>query len=806
MESPFFLFASFIRLRIYGNIQIEIFNPEEKDMFCPNCGSPIPEGNRFCTNCGTPISVGLPETPVQTAAPVQPAQPTQTPPPTEVVKETREKKPANPKRTRNIIIIAAAAAVVIAAVVVCLLLFLPKKAKNAYVYLADESLNLITDLEKGRSVEISSGAVRGDSSSYYASPFFSEDGKYLYYYTDYNTDSGTGTLCAADYNKLSDDRANNGYYIDVIASDVIPYCVNSLKNGTLVYLNNDRTLYYYDGKSSAATDYNVNYFYTDSQNRAIYYSGEYGKSDLFAVSLDNIEDKTKLDTNVNYILKANDLDDVVYEKYDEDGNASIYSAGFNNPAHIIAENANVIRIDDESVMYIAKTGSVSLYSFVDDDKADADKNIKEPNLDDYEIPYYYYEIISADSAKESDYTELYTSCTKPLYWYGASTWCYSMEEALGMTWNGDEESTKAIVKATQDFIDKYGAQADEDGYILVTPEIKDELIKIDKSSGNDGDYWIYLCLSRKQQGTTYDYDAYYEVYDKYYEAKGRIDLRQELQNPENDHYIYDICRYKDCQSTQVAQNVFSYDSYSGNVVIYNTVDMIDAKVKIDEISSTYDVWSALNLDWSKENYIISMEDGSAPVKLTSEAAGVLGEIYPTGANVYVVDGTLFLDEYGGKLYAASYSSDEIGSLSLINDNSMLFYTSEGDVYYFGNIHDNNGYNYGDFYRYKDGNDVLIANDTVCSNQNYVYEDDVILSYSDTGYSGYNMTMYDQNGNATKIADNVTRFIRVDKDTILYISDYALYRFDGKTSEIIKDYASDFWCLDYMKPEYFRRGY
>ena len=151
-------------------------------MFCSKCGTPIPEGSRFCINCGTPVFADQPQN-VGTMQP-ETAQTPQTPPTTETGKKTKEKKPANPKRIRKIIIIAAAAAVVVAAAVVCLLLFLPKKDKNAYVYLSDDHLSVFTDLDNGQPVEIISNSVDGASTDNTA-PVFSNDGKYIYYFINY---------------------------------------------------------------------------------------------------------------------------------------------------------------------------------------------------------------------------------------------------------------------------------------------------------------------------------------------------------------------------------------------------------------------------------------------------------------------------------------------------------------------------------------------------------------------------------------------------------------------------------------------
>lgn len=57
---------------------------------------------------------------------------------------------------------------------------------------------------------------------------------------------------------------------------------------------------------------------------------------------------------------------------------------------------------------------------------------------------------------------------------------------------------------------------------------------------------------------------------------------------------------------------------------------------------------------------------------------------------------------------------------------------------------------------------------------------MMLAY--TGYessSGRELSMINAKGESTLIGDNVTQYIRVDKSTLLYISDGDLYSYNGK---------------------------
>ncbi|MBQ9814702.1 MAG: hypothetical protein IJM53_03315, partial [Lachnospiraceae bacterium] len=525
--------------------------------------------------------------------------------------------------------------------------------------------------------------------------------------------------------------------------------------------------------------------------------------------------KTLLDEDVaiNY---SSDVDDLLYCKIDDESTAeiSLYHADFGKPGELIANNVSLLSlyVYDNSYVFAVKTGSVSCYDYVIDDTADADKNLKEPKLDDYEIPYYSYDIISADDAKESDYTELYTSCTKPLYWFGASTWCYSMEEALGMIWNGDEESTKSIVKATQDFIDKYSSKADENGYILVTDEIKEELKKIDKASGNNGDFWIYLCLSRTQQGTTYDYDAYNAEYEKYNEAKTRIELRDTLKSPAYDHGIFSWYRYKDGHAELIAENVLSYSlNYSSNVIEYNTPEMITEKIKLDDISYPYEVEEFLSVDQTKENYIIPVNEKYAPSKLTTEAAQIIGEVSSSGsdrAGIIVSDGYIFINDMNNhKLYAASYSNDgHIGTFQIVSDKAAVLSNDNDQLYYYTRDSFDDNYGKADIYKYSGGTGTCIASDVLFDGVVNFYEDGMIIARTGFGTDGYDIAMFDQQGNQTYIGDNATEYIRVDKDTVLFIANNNLYKSSNNNSVLIETGVQSFWSMNSMTLTESANGY
>ena len=159
-------------------------------MFCPKCGSRLPDDSKFCSVCGGKLPDREPET--------QPQKDT----PEETSQESRENDPGpelvQPRKRpggKMIIGIAAAAVLVIAAAVGVKTLVRPAGSDNAYVYLSDGRYELITNLREDETIEIASSRSDGVNAALLA---FSPDGKYIYYYTKYDPENNVGSLCRAE--------------------------------------------------------------------------------------------------------------------------------------------------------------------------------------------------------------------------------------------------------------------------------------------------------------------------------------------------------------------------------------------------------------------------------------------------------------------------------------------------------------------------------------------------------------------------------------------------------------------------------
>ena len=492
-------------------------------MYCGNCGTQF-EG-KFCPHCGTPAPAA--REPASDAGFTQQEQPYD--PSVYELPETEPKKPKKRGKLLAVILGVIAGIAVIAAAVVLLGGLLPRPGGgNACVYLNRGKYQMITDIKKGEAVQF--GSARSDIVNEQLLAF-TEDGKYIYYYTKVDDSTYTGTLCRAEYGKFKKNADKNEKYIETIANNV-RIGFRLLESGGVLYQNDSGKLYYYDGKESVQIGRDVNSYYSQGADWLFYGKGEYGDMTLYGVDLKTPEDSVKLDKGVAYIMYAENPDAVFYIKERTEGTYAqdLYVSGLNRETERIASDASVMTISDGAVYYVRPNGdSVSMYQFVTDDKAAEDSGITEPMISDYEVPNYVMNMIRESNPQESNYQgkELYTSCTQPLYWYGQGSGC-SMQDAMNRTWNGNND---AIHTSTQAFIDKFGTTADANGFILVTDEVKAALKDINQyGSTASENTWLDMCYVKEQSGTTVDYNAYDAACQVYYAAADRIRLREELQD------------------------------------------------------------------------------------------------------------------------------------------------------------------------------------------------------------------------------------------------------------------------------------
>ena len=758
-------------------------------MVCPKCGVKLPDGSKFCSACGEKLTDAVPEVQEEkkaedVSASAAPAAPINSPKPEFV----QPKKKVDSKK-----VIAVAIVSIIAIVVIWgLKALFSGMSGNAYVYLSGGKYELITNLNKDQTIEIASSRSSAMGDDLLA---FSPDGKYIYYYTKYDTNSEAGTLCRAEYGKLKEKSNKNDKYIEIIASNV-SRGFRLLKDGSVIYKNNDNTLYYFNGKESVQITKKVYDYYTDESGKLVYLSGDRSEGyTLYGMKLADIDNKIKLASNIYYVHSATDFENILYIKREDDDRQTLYVVGFSKEEEKLAENVNILaRFDNKTYFTAANGAKLSLYDYVEDSYAVSDAGITQPDRADFSTPEYSYRMVYGSDLTESDLGELYTTCTKELYWYGTWTWYHSsMEEAAVERYFGGY--SKDIRVATQSFIDRFADTADENGFILVTDEVKDALKEIQKYADQPEEewQWMWLCYEKYQSGTNLDYDAYRAACDRWDEAKDRISVREVLQNKENDYTVNTLYCFEKGTLTAVNENVLKSLRYDG-AIIFNTTDLITKKIKIEDVSSTYDVMKMFWIDYTADNHIILSDGTSCSMsKLAREdlEEAVSPSLRFTNKEVYMINDN-------DTLFRAAIRDGVVGDFSVVTDD-VVFLTMDGStLYYISEYYEKGDTVYCNLYSCDRGTVTCLAKDVVFENIN-LYSDGTILAY--TGYrklSGYELTMINKKGESTLIADGVRAYVRVDKSNLLYISDGDLYSYNGKEKKKVRSNVSWIWSRKSME--------
>ena len=659
-------------------------------MFCPECGTKLPDNSRFCGACGTRL-VDLNAAPQitpndwNTTPPAQkPAPvpvPPQTPPPTP--QPTPEPQsdpfyspaptPGPPKasersKSKKSPMIAVAAVIVLA--VILLVVFCVKllfgaagSGDNAYVCLTSTKFQLLNKLDGSDPVTIAASKGSDVSPSIVR---FSEDGKYVYFLTKYDSsdDRPTGSLYRAEYGKLKADSSKNDKYITQIASNVSPY-FDLVGNNCLLYQNDDDTLYYYNGTDSEQIAKKVRSFRLNENGQELVYCNYSDDEEdaLYYTKLGDSSSTKKLASHVSNLVSSTDFDHLYYVRFNEDDyNYTLYTVGINKDPEKIAEISNYHSYGNGDFCFFAETG---------------------------------------DTISPADY---------------------------------------------------------------VTGTVKDT--------------WI----------------------------------AEELNDRENAYPVYALYFCKDGVLTPIVENILNWGVYynprtdfgsdasaSGLVIIYNTVDMITDTIDADDVDSVYDVYDLLDLDFEAENYIVTSYS-STPIRISEMAAASLAEFYEEhGCRIYATENNLII-----------HNCVDVAMIAPITDGVVRDFADEIDCAYIPsvNVADNTFYyfdhtdsnDFGDLYLYKSGSSEKIAYG-IYAYQLLQYDDGSMLACTDLDWDDetMEMTMYDEKGGSTILADDVTCFIRPDKKNVLYISDGDLYCYNGKDRTMLASGVEFIWAKEELEP-------
>lgn len=745
-------------------------------MFCSKCGTPIPDGCTFCPNCGTKVDPPAQNSAVgivtAAAAAVTPAS-----------------VPVAKKRHTKWLPWAIVVIVVIVLAVLLKGLLGGPSFKGDFVYLSDGNYYLLKDIAKD---PLQFASLR-DSDQFYNMVNFSEDGKYIYYFSKADTDTQTGTLCRAQVSKIKNDDSDS--VGEILDSNVQYYSLIILDNGDVLYNDGDNNLkFYHDGQSIQISRTTTIFYLSKDESSLVYLEPDEDSDNLYTmygIKLTDPEAPVKLASNVSYIENADNANCISYVTYEDDSDLSysLYVTDFSGNTEKIADQVSYSLFKNDTLYYMVLNGSkVSPYDYVDDPLAAQDASAIEPQIDNYEVPYYRYNSLGAD-ADPNDYTELYTSCTR-----GLERFSYGWDSMDDVAEDTSDMYNAATKTAVQSFIDKYESKQDEDGYLLVTDEVRNDLKSINATIEDAQDSeWISLCFSKEQSGTTTDYDTYSKDLEAYNEVKERNDLRKELQSADGQIDVRTFYAYNtvDKSTTMIMDNIVANQFVSPIIRGFLTVDQVTNKIAIQDISSPYDVVDMIN----------SMNSGTVALfdfKSGKMVATMNGEDFSEATDLHICGNTLLMVNKDEELLSAPLSNGNAGSLSILAENVQIDVQIDDDtLYYYADVYDNSdGESFGDYYCYANGTSTLIVRDTQTSNVT-IYKDGPTFAGTRTGQnekdqSVYEINIINEDGESTYLADGLTQLFCLGKNKILYVSDGDLYFYNGKERKHLAENVDYVW--------------
>lgn len=403
----------------------------DENLFCPNCGQTDEENviqeeilnettpeNNINIESDIADSVSNDDVTVETQAKNETAFSSnsdsvantaqQTLPLTENTNEFYSGVPKKAKKNTRFIIIIVAAIILVAAAI-CFLLLKNRGGKtNPYqlFYVKDNSIFVLENHNYEEPLKLADTESDAETAFWSAASAQIRNGV-AFFNVDFDEEEGTGTVY---YKSVKKDESPVK-----IDSNVLPAFFNvSEKGDSIVYIK-DSNLYINDLKDKEKIASDILSFVAKSDNSAILYSVKDEHSDKFNLYYKNIKDGTdaeKVASNVSEVLNiSDDLYTVYYEKDD-----CIYKYSNGESVKLVSD---IYRLEtpvdtDEQFYYIKENENKLSYStYFNDNLAESDAAMKEPNRDDYQETqdfggYFTYTTTSDayyDALKEYRYKE-----------------------------------------------------------------------------------------------------------------------------------------------------------------------------------------------------------------------------------------------------------------------------------------------------------------------------------------------------------------------------------------------------------------
>ncbi len=285
------------------------------------------------------------------------------------------------------------------------------------------------------------------------------------------------------------------------------------------------------------------------------------------------------------------------------------------------------------------------------------------------------------------------------------------------------------------------------------------------------------------------------LYD-YVDLEGVSDtgsLCESLKDEDNAFPLKNLYRYQNGEVNLVAENVLNYE-LGENCFIYNTKDMINGKIRLEDISECKDVEALFDIDYGRENYLVRISDGKI-FRVSNEGAAYWGKreeekygslfLGTVADSVYVEDG-LF-----GEVGIAPIVNEQIGAFTLVLENSHIV-PGLDEVRYMEDV--NGAGVYYNIYCRKYGQNLLIAEDVTPGTLTHCEDGKILMGIGNTD-NGYELNMFELDAERKHIADCVSWYLPLSKGQILYNSDGNLYLYDGNETRLLAYDVDYVWNLN-----------
>lgn len=292
-----------------------------------------------------------------------------------------------------------------------------------------------------------------------------------------------------------------------------------------------------------------------------------------------------------------------------------------------------------------------------------------------------------------------------------------------------------------------------------------------------------------------------QIYD-YGETGGTLYYTADTAMPYQDSFAFTgtLCSLQDGTVTQLAERVNNY-WFNGDQLVY----LVEDDLNQERAAANFSI-SDVRMDPVCYHCCYVMAEGLPAVEVDMDnLVEVLlqdGDDQPWIEQIMTNGTQVFVQKGEGALYQAPVADGIATGFARMAEECEWMGVS-GDTFYYTDAlpGGQNGAQAG-LYSVRDGENVCLSED-INPQQVWVYQDGTVLAVKglDTfaATAGGRLVMLDAAGGETLVGEEVTGFLRMDKETVLYLADDTFCRFREGESEELGAPVTGLWCRNALQP-------